>query len=61
MLRLVSAFLVFGLELYALATLWNHRPRPRRIVRWTALVVFVPVLGALHWLRTRRRLAAGYG
>jgi hypothetical protein len=57
-LRPVLALIVFGLDLWALASLLGA-PLPRsRKLAWAAVIVFIPILGILLWLRRGRRSTA---
>ena len=57
-LRPVLALSVFGLDLWALASLLGA-PLPRsRKLAWTAAIVFIPILGFLLWLRRGPRSTA---
>lgn len=57
-MRPLLALIVFGLDLWALASLLGA-PLPRtRKLAWTAVIVFIPILGILLWLRRGRGATA---
>ncbi|MGH7552835.1 MAG: PLDc N-terminal domain-containing protein [Longimicrobiales bacterium] len=53
-MRPLLALIVFGLDLWALASLSVCGLPRRRKLAWTAAILFIPVLGFVLWLRSSR-------
>jgi hypothetical protein len=53
-MRLLLALIVFGLDLWALASLSVSGLSRRRKLAWTGAILFIPILGFVFWLRSNR-------
>ena len=51
-LRAVLALLVFAADVWALVRLFESPARGGRKAAWSAVIVLLPVLGILLWLRS---------
>jgi hypothetical protein len=57
--RTVLALLVFVADAWALAQLFGSTARSARKAMWAAVIVFLPILGILLWLRSGPRPSSG--
>ncbi len=57
MMRPLLALAVFVLDVWALTRLFGARAGAARTLAWTAVILLIPIAGALLWLRRGPRMA----
>jgi len=48
-LNSLFALIIFGLDIWAIASIFNSKTETAQKVLWIALVLFLPVIGLLIW------------